>query len=356
MAINRDLTILTLSSIISIEEKNINFLDPFAGTGVRSYRILNELPDTNVEQIIAGDINRLAIEILNRNADKLKLHDKLEIKHSNAINILDSLPKRKETINVIDLDPFGSPIAFLEDSIRALRINEGYLFATATDLQVLCGKFSDSCYRIYNAIPTRHFLCHEVALRILIYNLIISAGRLGIAVEPILCYNHEHFLRVKVKVKDRKEDANIQHKKLGFVYFCKKCSYLETVKLTDDVKNNICSNCAIKLEKAGPLWLGNLYNLEYIKQMIKNIGNSTLHHEKKIEKVLSLILEEIDSPPFFYYIPFVLRFCKKEGVTLNQIMESLQDKGYIVTRTVFDPQGLKSDAPYKELTNIIKQY
>ena len=356
MVLNRDLTLLSLSTIIKREMKKICFLDPFAGTGVRSYRIINELPQDSVEKVIVGDINPIAVNIITRNSNNLNFDEIMEIKHANAINILDSLPKKKDTTHIIDLDPFGSPIEYIEESLRALRINEGYLFATATDLQVLCGKFPESCNRIYNAIPTRHFLCHEVALRILIYNMIISAGRLGLAVEPILCYNHEHFLRVKVKVEDSKEVANQQHKKLGFVYFCKKCSYLETVKLSKDLVNTSCANCSEKLEKAGPLWLGNLYEIEFIEQMKENIGQFTLQLEKKIEKMLSLILDEIKSPPFFYYIPFILRFCKKEGVSLNQIIDSLRSKGFLVSRTIFDPQGLKTDASYDEIVNVIEQY
>ncbi len=356
MAINRDLTILSLSTIIKKEMKRICFLDPFAGTGVRSYRIINELPKDSIEKVVVGDINPIAVNIITRNSNILNHDEIMEIKHANAIYILDSLPKRKDTTHIIDLDPFGSPIEYIEESLRALRINEGYLFATATDLQVLCGKFPDSCNRIYNAKPTRHFLCHEVALRILIYNMIISAGRLGLAVKPILCYNHEHFLRVKVKVNDSKEVANKQHKKIGFVYFCKKCSYLITVELSKDLEETLCTNCSEKLEKAGPLWLGNLYELEFIEQMKKDIGQLTLQLEKKVEKLLSLILDEIKSPPFFYYIPFILRFCKKEGVSLNQIVDSLKAKNFTVSRTIFDPQGIKTDASYDEIVDVIEQY
>ncbi len=356
MAINRDLTILSLSSIIKKEQKKICFLDPFAGTGVRSYRIMNELPQNSVEKVVVGDINPIAVNIITRNSTNLNLNEKMEIKHSNAINILDSLPKKKDTTHIIDLDPFGSPIEYIEESLRALRINEGYLFATATDLQVLCGKFPDSCYRIYNAFSTRLFLCHEVALRILICNIITSAGRLGLAVEPILCYHHEHFLRVKVKVKDSKDVANQQHKKLGFVYFCKKCSYLATVELSKELDNTLCSYCSEKLEKAGPLWLGNLYEIEHIEQMKNDIGLFSLQLEKKIEKFLDFVLDEIDFPPFFYYIPFILRYCKKEGVSINQIIDSLRAKGFAVSRTIFDPQGLKTDASYDEIVKVIEQY
>ena len=115
MAINRDLTILSLSSIIKKEMKKICFLDPFAGTGVRSYRIMNELPQNSVEKVVVGDINPIAVNIITRNSTKLNLNEQMEIKHSNAINILDSLPKMKNTTHIIDLDPFGSPIEQKEE-------------------------------------------------------------------------------------------------------------------------------------------------------------------------------------------------------------------------------------------------
>lgn len=356
MEINRDLTILILSSIIKNSSGGITFLDPFAGTGVRSYRILNELPSTSIQKVIASDKNPLAIEIIKKNIDTYDFCGKLDVFHSDAYEIISNLITDRKNVEIIDIDPFGSPIAFLEISIRALQKNEGYLFITATDLQVLCGKFSDSCNRIYNAIPTRYFLCHEVALRILIYNLLISAGRLGVAIDPIFSYHHEHFLRVKVKIIESKELANEQHKNIGFVHFCTDCSYVKHSHITEGIKFSNCPICMKKLEEAGPLWLGQLYNNNYVENMKTELKNFKFASKKQIEKLLNNIIDEIDSSPFFYYIPYILRYCGKEGITLLQLIESLQQNGFTVSRTVFNPEGLKTNASYSDLVDVVKLY
>ncbi len=356
MVINRDLTLLLLSLVAKNSKEGIIFLDPFAGTGVRSYRILNELPSTSIQRIIASDKNPLAIEIINKNIDTYNYDGKLEVIRSEAYNMISNLVSDKQSIDVIDIDPFGSPISFLEISIRALQRSEGYLLVTATDLQVLCGKFSDACYRMYNAKPTRYFPCHEVALRILIYNLLISAGRLGVAIEPIFSFHHEHFLRVKVKIIESKELANEQHKKIGFVHFCTECSYVKSTYIPDEVKSSNCPVCMKKLEKAGPLWLGQLHSRNYVENMIVELDNFEVSSKKQIEKLLTKILDEIDSPPFFYYIPYILRYCGKEGISLLQLIESLQQNGFTVSRTVFNPEGLKTNASYSDIVEIVKLY
>lgn len=355
MIINRDFTLLFLTTIADDSTHPLTIIDPLAGTGVRSFRILVEIPTEKIDKIVIGDKNPKAIEIIQKNISNLNLEKKSEILKSDAYNTISSLIEKKEKIDIIDIDPFGSPISFLEVSIRALKRYEGYLLITATDLQVLCGKYSDSCVRIYNAFPTRHFLCHEVALRILIYNLLISAGRLGAAIEPMLCYHHEHFLRVKVKILESKERANEQHKRIGFVYFCTECSYYKTQQI---IKNNISPNCPIcmkKLEKAGPLWLGELYNKNVVLKMFDNLDSLELPTKKQIGQILTQVSEE-DNQAFFYFIPYVLRLLQKDGVTMKQIIEQLVSNNFLASRTIFDPEGIKTNASYHELVEIINKF
>jgi len=354
MTINRDLTLLFLSAITEDSKHPLTILDPLAGTGVRSFRILVELPSEKINKIIMGDKNPKAVEIIQRNIVELDLDKRSIIRKSDAYDTINNLIVEKEKIDVIDIDPFGSPISFLEVSIRALKKSKGYLLITATDLQVLCGKYSEACMRIYNAIPTRYFLCHEVALRILIYNLLISAGRLGVAIEPMFCFHHEHFLRVKVKILESKEKANEQHKKIGFVYFCSECSYYKTQKIDEDQISHHCPICMKKLEKAGPVWLGKLYNKKIIHKMFEVSDKLELPTKKQINKILAQLTQEYDFQAFFYFIPFVLRLLQKDGVSIKQIIDELTSKNFQASRTIFDPEGIKTDASYPELVDVIK--
>lgn len=353
MTINRDLTLLVLSVISKRKTEPLVMLDPLAGTGVRSFRILNELPSNIISKIYAGDRNPIAVETIQRNIEKLGIADKLEVKHSDASIAISEFIKRQESIDVIDIDPFGSPIQFIDSAIQVLQKNEGYLFVTATDLQVLCGKFANACLRIYNSIPTRNFLCHEVALRILLYNILISAGRSGVAIEPIISYHHEHFLRVKVKLIKSKEKANKQHQNIGFVYFCTECSYFKTAKISEVLDSSDCPVCKMRLEKAGPLWLEQLFYKNCVEDLKLVLQDIELPSQSEMEKKLTRMIEEAESPPFFYYLPYVLRRLQKVGVGIQMIIDSLREKGFIASRTTFDPQGLKTNANYQELSDVI---
>ena len=356
MTINRDVTLLMIETISKIQKKSLIFVDALAGTGVRSFRILNELSKTTIDHLFINDKNPKAVEIITKNIPTNEDNEKLEIIHSDALDLIYDFIKQKKPIDVIDIDPFGSPISFIEPSLNALKRNSGYLFATATDLQVLCGKYSEACFRIYNSYPTRHYLCHEVALRILLYNTIISAGRLGLEIIPIFSYHHEHFLRVKVKIEKSKEAANEQHKQIGFVTFCPHCSYHSTYIISENYETSICPICNNLLEKAGPLWLGKLYNRQYLIQMQKLLEDVELPTEKTISKLLETALDEIDDIPFFYDFPFVTRQSEKRGIKIQDIIDALIDAGFKASRTVFSPEGLKTSAKYEELTNLIKKF
>lgn len=352
MTINRDLSLVMLETIYSFEKKSLVYIDPLAGTGIRGFRILKELNPDIIELMVISDKNPKAVEIIKKNSENVENKEKLRIQRADAIDIITQLMQEKILPDVIDIDPFGSPVQFLETSLRALGYKQGYLFATATDLQVLCGRYSDACFRMYNAHPTRYHLCHEVALRILLYNTLVSAGRLGLAIQPILSLNHEHFLRIKLKILESKEIANVQHIEQGLVHFCSRCSFFKISKYKEKFDSHQCPICNTHLETAGPLWLGNLYDKKYVSVMLEKLELLNLPSQNQLKKILSIISEE-EEIPFFYFIPYMLREIDKTGVSRLQIIDGLRDKGFNASRTIFDPEGLKTNASYHDILDVI---
>jgi len=355
MVINRDFTLLMLETIAKLDKKPLIYVDPLAGTGVRSFRILNELSSDVVEHLFISDKNPKAVGIIEENSTHHENKEKITIQRAEAFVLISQLMTEKIFPDVIDLDPFGSPVEFFEVSVKALRRKQGFLFATATDTQVLCGRYSEACFRIYNAHPTRYHLCHEVALRILLYNILISAGRLGLAIHPIISINHEHFLRVKVKILESKDKANLQHKEQGYVHFCPKCSYFDVKRIKQPFGLANCPICNSEIETAGPLWLGSLYDKKYLKTMITQLESTDLPTKMQIEKILKIMSEE-EELPFFYFLPYVLRQLRKEGISRQQVIDGLRSEGFKASRTIFDPEGLKTDASYSELATILEKY
>ncbi|UJG44738.1 MAG: methyltransferase domain-containing protein [Candidatus Heimdallarchaeum endolithica] len=357
MSINRDLALLHLYTIGNISKKRLTILDPFTGSGIRSFRIINELPKEYVKKVIISDISERAIENVKLNIEKSFNDERIVVHRENAFNIIAKQIFDKENIDVIDLDPFGTPISFIEVAVRALVKNSGYLFLTATDHQVLCGKERAACLREYNSNTSNNYLCHEIALRILLYNILVSSGRIGVNIKPILSLQFEHFFRIHVRIEKGKKKANEQHKKLGFVYVCAPCSFFEIERIEESKNLEKCPICNKRLEKTGPLWLGPLGNKEKIELLLNFLDKIEFDHnnKKKIHSMLSIFKEEICLSPMFYNLPYLFKKYKKNGVSPKDMIDRLEKRGYFSTRTIFDPQSIRTDAPYYVVHNEIKK-
>ncbi len=352
MAINRNLCLLQLLALEST--KPLIILEPLAGSGIRGKRILEELPEKIINKVILGDISEDSIKTIHHNLSSID-QNKYEIHNVDALYLISQFIKRGNSVDVIDLDPFGSPIEFIDLSVRVLRKTGGLLMLTATDHQVLCGKHSSTCKRQYNAIPSRNVHCHEIALRILLYNVMISAGRYGLSIQPLLAINHEHFMRVHVRIVKSKKDANEQFERIGFAHYCENCSNFETVKIDKEVTTTICPLCDKSLKKAGPMWLGQLGDKASLEKMIEHCDQLLEHEGKSIKRLLEKKLAENTYPPLFYHIHSIFRKLKKDTISTERIKDKIQEKGYESLQTSFEPTAIKTTVPFMELIDIIKE-
>lgn len=74
----------------------------------------------------------------------------------------------KYLCDVIDLDPYGSAIPFLESSLGCI-LNGGLLCVTFTDMAVLCARKPHVCSYKYGSVPLPQKYCHEMALRMVLH-------------------------------------------------------------------------------------------------------------------------------------------------------------------------------------------
>lgn len=107
--------------------------------------------------------------------------------------------RKQNEFDVIDLDPYGCPSIFLDAAVQAVK-NKGLLLVTATDMAVLAGNCSETCYTKYGAISLRIRSCHEMALRILLQCIESHANRYGRYIEPLLSISADFYIRVFVRV------------------------------------------------------------------------------------------------------------------------------------------------------------
>lgn len=282
MKLGRDVAVYIVSKL-----KPKRVLDAMSASGVRAIRFVKE---AGIKHIVANDVNPLAARLVSKNAAANNIDIDVRCAEINSMN---------EPFDYIDIDPFGSPLPYVESASKNLAKN-GIMAVTATDLGVLFGKYPKKCKRLYGASSLLTGPYKEFAARILIRKIQLVANK---PLLPVFTHLSSHYLRLYLKnVSSLKED------------YGKVCP------------NYLSSNCRMK---AGPMWMGQLWD----KSLVKWFNLVPFIFEES--KVNSIGYYNVDKVAKKYKIP------KQRKIA--DIVKLIQDKGFKASRTHFDLKGVKTD-------------
>ncbi|MBR9677180.1 methyltransferase [Candidatus Woesearchaeota archaeon] len=307
---NRDLTILFFKAL---DKKNMQVADILAGSGVRSIRLLKELPVDTIKNLLINDLNSQAVKLIKKNLSKNNIQDSKVIVVNKEANVL---LLESKGFDYIDVDPFGTPNPFLDSSINRLARN-GVLAVTATDTSSLAGTYPKACMRKYWAKPLRNELKHEIGLRILIRKVQLVGAQYEKALIPIFSYSKDHYYRVFFKCQKGK-------------------SHVDKILSKHDY-----------YEDSGPLWNGILNDVQLLDSMIK----------KCTDEITRRFLQLLQSEEKVGTIGFfdIHKIAKKHKLPIPNfeiLTGQLIKKGYNVSRTQFSEYGIKTNISKKELLKL----
>ena len=336
--LNRDLSIIVYSAFIKNFEGPKIFLEGLSGLGARGLRVANEIKE--FEKIILNDLNPKALELAEESA-KINELENIEISEKETCRFFSQFSKKGHRGTIVDIDPFGSPAKFLDCGIRATMHN-GMLSVTATDLQVLNGLFDNACKRRYGGIPIRVEFGNEIAIRLILGCLRHVTGRLDIEFQPQYVESDQHYYRVFVKVLNRPD----QEENLGYIYQCKNCKNRGT-----SIENNFkCKNCNEELQFAGPLWIGKLFDSEFLSSMEKQANN--LMVDKICEKNIKKCILESELPATYYTLDEIASKLKISPLSLEKTIQILEENGFEASPTSLNPTGFRTNAGIDKMEKI----
>jgi tRNA (guanine26-N2/guanine27-N2)-dimethyltransferase len=308
MKLNRDISILLLNSI---ENKNMQIALPLSGSGVRGIRFLKELKKNKIKNIAFNDWSKESVKIIKQNLKLNKLKAKISNQDANLF-LLNSTG-----FDYIDIDPFGTPNPFLDAAIKRIS-RKGILAITATDTSALAGTFPKACLRKYWAKSLLNETKHENGIRILIRKVQLIGAEHNKSLIPIFSYSVEHYYRVFFRVEKGKQKVD---------------------KLLKEHNH---------YKEAGPLWLGKLWDINLIKNMIKE-------SKEELLKFLNIIKEESKINTVGFYDIHI--FCKKNKLKIPKketIIKKIKKAGYKASETIFTGEGIRSNIDEKNLIKILK--
>ena len=337
--INRDFSIIAYAAFLKNFEGPKIFLEGLAGIGARGLRVSNEL---EIENLVINDLNPTALEMAKHSA-KLNGIENVEFAEKEVCRFLSKYSKKGERGTIVDIDPFGSPAAFFDCGIRAT-MHGGMLSTAATDLQVLNGLFQAACKRKYGGIPVRVGYGNEIAIRLVLGCLRTVAARLGVKVEPIFVESDMHYYRTYVRVFNKPD----QEENTGYILHCKNCGHR---KISLELQNE-CELCKSKISVAGPLWIGKIFDKEFVKNMLDGIIE--LNVDKICKKTLEKNFDEAELPGTYYTLDEIAAKTKSSPPKLENLITELKNNNFNASVTAFNPTGFRTNADILEITKIFQ--
>ncbi|AHL22363.1 tRNA (guanine(10)-N(2))-dimethyltransferase [Thermococcus nautili] len=343
MALNRDISVLVARAL---EPKRV--LDALSATGIRGIRYALESP---AEEVWLNDISDEAYSLMKQNValnfegelyeegDRSYLWgEKLIVINKGDANRL--MAENFRYFDLVDLDPFGSPMEFLDTALRSVK-RRGVLAVTATDTGVLCGAYARACVKNYLARPIRGELCHEAGLRILIGTVVRYSAKYDLGVEVLLAYYRDHYFRAFLRFKSGAKKAEKSLAQLGYLW--------------QDEDGRFTYEKAFLPEKPkafGPMWLGPLKDSEFMERLSKELETFKPAH-KKTRSFVELLAGELDVP-FHYDTHALARRNGLEVRKVSEVIERLEKLGYRASRTHFSPTAVKTDAPFEVVLDVLR--
>ena len=104
-------------------------------------------------------------------------------------------------------------------------------------------------------------------------------------------------------------------------------------------------------ETAGPIWIGQLFNGKFTKQMMSRSENSQM--DKSCTKILATASLESELPPIYYTLDEIAKKSKTAPPKLADAIGMLQNSGYAAGPTSFDPTGFRTNATFEQITECI---
>lgn len=366
MALNRDVTVAALRAhagrrgVDDAAGDAPSYADAMGATGIRGIRAALETD----YRVAINDRSTDAVEAIRRNLERNGLRPvddaasgvasagveaggdgagrRVAVTREDANVFLHS-----NRFDVVDLDPFGSPIPFADAGAQAAR---ELLCVTATDTAPLCGAHGSGVRR-YSAVPLNTEYHAEMGLRVLVGAMVRTAARYDVAATPVLSFAERHYARTFLALEDRATAADAALEGLGHVAHCRDClRRTEHPGLIFDGDRG-CPRCGAERDVAGPLWLDPVHDDGFLEATRREIDEG-MDEGKRAGKVLRRLGGEIDTATHYDHHVICDRLEVGAG-PIDDVLDALHDRGHAASRAHESGTALKTDATIEEIEEIV---
>uniref|UniRef100_A0A8C7JU67 tRNA (guanine(27)-N(2))-dimethyltransferase n=1 Tax=Oncorhynchus kisutch TaxID=8019 RepID=A0A8C7JU67_ONCKI len=415
MKTNRQLVFCSLA-VLAEERNPLESLDAFGATGIMGLQWAKHL--RNAVKVTITDINEVCVKMIRENCNLNHIRvegsrgssrvpdggagdvDGVPIATVEVAKMDANVIMHLRSFDYIHLDPFGTAVNYLDSAFRNIR-NLGIISVTSTDTGSLYSKSLNVTMRHYGSNIVRTEYYKELAARMVLATVARAAARCNKGIEVLLAVAVEHFVLVVVRVLRGPTQADESAKRIRQLIHCQWCEERVFLKQGSMVEENLYRqlpcNChgsmpgktAVEL---GPLWSGPLFNSGFLRRMLFAAVQHSMEDIQPLVKTLicesecTTLKSSVHGPtalinqgkrktgdepgnvvkklksdgslehPAFYYGIHRHSIRGMNMPKLNRFLQYLTEAGFRVSRTHFDPTGVRTDATLDQFKSVLTKY
>ena len=331
--LNRDVTVAVLRAYREREPRAASYLDAMTASGVRATRAAAAGYDTT-----GADLDSAAVSLARANLARNGLDGTIVERDARA------LLYEEGPFDVVDLDPFGSPVPFADAAFSRAR---NLVCVTATDTAPLCGAHFAAGVRRYDAVPRNLDDHPEMGLRILVSALVRTAARHDVAATPLLSHASRHYVRTYLELNRSASRADDSRDELGHRHQCQDCLTRRHERGPHACPPETCPACgSARVVTAGPLWLGPVRDRAFTAR-VRDAVDDGMGTADEARELLATVEAELDAPTHYDQH----RLCKLWGrpaSAMDDFLAALRAAGHEASRTHYGGTQFKTTATVAE--------
>lgn len=316
----------------------LRVLETMAGCGIRGLRYGLE---AGADFVWSNDADPALLPTLQQNLAHNQPDldsDRHRLTYQGAVQLLSRCFVDQDFYDLVDVDAFGNPSAFIAPALGAVKVG-GLIYLTGSDGRSLTGHAPENALKTYGFFPRSHPSCQEQGLRLLIGSLWQAAAMRGFGLEPIFSHFGIQTYRVMVRLLPRPQSSS----HYAFLGHCHSCGEYKTVSWRK-LSRAVCAQDGLPLTLSGPLWLGALHRVEFVRQMAEVVNILPSDRQPILQDLLQLFAAEADLPPYHFPLGEIGRRGQMDPPKRDRLIAALQAQGHRASATHLCAQALKTDA------------
>ena len=301
--------------------------------------------------VYASDIDSDAAHLARVNARLNRVEGRVRVERADANRFMEQLRELGVKPHLVDIDPFGTPIPFVDSAIHLLR-GRGVIAVTATDTAPLSGTHLKPLRRKYDVVPARTAWEKEQAVRVLVGYLLRRLASHEYGGRVLLAYYADHYVRAYIEVRRGAGRADETLAQLRYGFWCPGCNHTGYLDHGPPAR---CPYCGTPLAMVGPVYAGPLCDPDIVKLMLEEASRMNwLVEGKRVLKLLETISAECGITKPYYRLDRLCSMLRMNMPRVADVVEELRRMGYRAARTHFDPRGFKTDAPHPVVVEVVR--